>query len=145
MPRPARPNLIAPCLRIGLGVLFVAHGWAKLSDLQGHIALWQHLHLPLPGVLGPVQAAVEFLGGILLLCGLLTRLTAFLLAVDVLGAILVVDVHTRMIIGLEWLALWVSLALVGSGAGSWSLDARLRNRRRLGIARNLPPPPNRTI
>jgi putative oxidoreductase len=128
-PRSANPNLIALGLRIGLGALFVAHGWPKLSDLAGNIALWQHLHLPLPAVLGPVQAVVEFLGGILLLCGLLTRAVGFLLAVDALGAILVVDVHTGMIIGLEWLALWVSLALLASGAGAWSLDEFLRNRR----------------
>lgn len=130
LPRSANPDVALLCLRIGSGALFIAHGWPKLSDLAGNVALWQHLHLPLPAVLGPVQAAVEFLGGILLLCGLLTRLVALLLVVDVVGAILVVDIHTGAIIGLEWLAMWVSLALLGSGAGSWSLDAFLRNRRK---------------
>lgn len=128
-PRSANPDVAILCLRIGSGALFIAHGWPKLSDLAGNVALWQHLHLPLPVVFGPVQAVVEFLGGILLLCGLLTRLVALLLVVDVVGAILVVDIHTGAIIGLEWLAMWVSLALLGSGAGSWSLDAFLRNRR----------------
>lgn len=122
-------NLVVLCLRIGLGTLFIAHGWPKLSNLAGNIGLWQSLHLPLPAVLGPVQAVVEFFGGILLLCGLGTRLISFLLAVDVLGAILVVDIHTGTIIGLEWLALWGSLGLLGSGAGSLSLDEFLRSRR----------------
>lgn len=129
-PRLANPELVALCLRIGLGTLFIAHGWPKISDLAGNIALWQHLHLPFPTALAPVQAVVEFFGGILLLCGLLTRLVGVLIAVDVLGAILVVDIHAGTIIGLEWLALWVSLALFGSGAGSWSLDEFLRNRRK---------------
>ncbi len=128
-PRSAGLDLIVLCLRIGLGALFIAHGWPKLSDLAGNIALWQHLHLPLPAVMGPAQAVVEFFGGILLLCGLLTRLVGLLLAIDLLGAIVVVDIHAGTIIGLEWLALWVSLALVGSGAGAWSLDGFLRNRR----------------
>ena len=121
-------DVVALSLRIGLGTLFIAHGWAKLSDLAGNIGLWQRLHLPLPAVLGPVQAVVEFLGGILLVCGLLTRLVAVLVAVDVVGAILVVDIHTGAIIGLEWLAMWMSLALFGSGAGRWSLDAFLLDR-----------------
>ena len=85
--------------------------------------------LPLPSVLGPAQAVVEFLGGILLLCGPLTRFVAFLLTVDVVGAILVVDIHAGAIIGLEWLAMWVSLALLRSGGGPWFLDAHLRDRR----------------
>jgi len=111
-----------------LGTLFIAHGWPKLSNLAGNIRLWQSLHLPLPAVLGPAQAVVEFFGGTVLLAGLGTRLISFLLAVNVLGAILVVDIHNGTIIGLEWLALWVSLGLVGSGAGSWSLDELLRSR-----------------
>jgi putative oxidoreductase len=131
-PRSVGFDLVVLCLRIGLGTLFIAHGWPKLSNLAGNIALWQSLHLPLPAALAPVQAVIEFFGGILLLCGLLTRLAGVLLAADVLGAILVVDVHTGTIIGLEWLALWVSLALVGSGAGSWSLDEFLRKRRTPG-------------
>ena len=126
----SKQSIVTLCLRIGSGALFIAHGWPKLSDPARNVALWQHLHLPLPAVLGVVQAVVEFLGGILLLCGLLTRLVAFLLAFDVLGAILVVDIHTGAIIGLEWLAMWVSLALLSSGAGRWSLDAFFRNGRK---------------
>lgn len=129
-PRSAKPGFVPLCLRIGSGTLFIAHGWPKLSDLAGNIALWQHLHLPLPAVLGPAQAVVEFLGGILLLCGLLTRFVALLLTVDVVGAILVVDIHAGAIIGLEWLAMWVCLALLRSGAGPWSLDAYFCDRRK---------------
>src|SRR5215471_8271183 len=104
--RSTNQEIVTLCLRIGSGTLFIAHGWPKLTDLAGNIALWRHLHLPLPGVLGPMQAVVELLGGILLLCGLFTRLVAFVLSVDVVGAILVVDIHAGAIIGLEWLAMW---------------------------------------
>jgi len=73
-------------LRLGLGVLFILAGWAKVSHVAGVVGLWQRLHLPLPYVFGPIHAVVEFAGGILLIAGLFARLFGFLLAVDMLGA-----------------------------------------------------------
>lgn len=131
MNRPAQRNrdLALLCLRIGLGVVFVLAGWAKVSHPAGVVGLWQRLHLPLPMVFGPVHAVVEFGGGILLLAGLFTRLIGLLLAVDMLGALFLVKIHTPTFIGEEWLAFWISLALLAVGAGSISLDAMLRSRR----------------
>jgi len=121
-------------LRVGLGVLFVRAGWAKVSNIHGVVVLWQRLHLPLPGVFGPVHAIVEFGGGILLLAGLLTWLVSPLLAVDMLGALLLVKLHTPTFINQEWLAFWISLALLGAGAGAISVDAALRNRGPQGMS-----------
>ncbi|HLW46605.1 MAG TPA: DoxX family protein [bacterium] len=115
-------------LRIGLGVLFVRAGWAKVTNIHGVVGLWQRLHLPLPAVFGPIHAVVEFGGGILLLAGLLTWLVSLLLAVDMVGALLLVKLHTPTFINQEWLALWISLALLATGAGAISLDAYLRGR-----------------
>src|SRR5579864_8149948 len=116
-------------LRIGLGVLFILAGWGKVSHVAGVVGLWQRLHLPLPHVFGPIHAIVEFGGGILLIAGLWTRLVGLLLAVDMLGALLLVKIHTRTFIQQEWLAFWMSLALLAVGAGRLSLDALLRARR----------------
>jgi uncharacterized membrane protein YphA (DoxX/SURF4 family) len=74
-----------------------------------------------------------------LLAGLLTWLVSLLLAIDMLGALLLVKLHTPTLINQEWLALWISLALLGAGAGAISLDAYLRGRgpagaRRAGMA-----------
>jgi putative oxidoreductase len=112
-----------------LGVVFVLAGWAKVSHPAGVVGLWQKLHLPLPGVFGPIHAIVEFGGGILILVGLFTRVIGLLLAVDMLGALFLVKIHTPMVIGEEWLLLWISLALMAVGAGSMSLDASLKGRR----------------
>src|SRR5579872_7126473 len=92
--RSTRLDLSLLGLRIGLGVFFLRAGWAKLSNTHGVVLLWQRLHLPLPGLFGPVHAIVEFGGGILLLAGLLTWLVSLLLAVDMLGALLLVKIHT---------------------------------------------------
>ena len=71
----------------------------------------------------------QFGGGILLIVGLWTRLVGLLLAVDMLGALLIVKIHTRTFIQQEWLAFWMSLALLALGAGALSVDAVLRARR----------------
>ena len=47
-------------LRIGLGVLFILAGWAKVSHVAGVVGLWQRLHLPLPHLFGLIHAIVEF-------------------------------------------------------------------------------------
>lgn len=47
-------------LRVGLGVLFILSGWAKLSHVAAVVGLWQKLHLPLPHVFGPIHGVVEF-------------------------------------------------------------------------------------
>ena len=121
-------------LRIGLGVLFILAGWAKLSNLAGIVGLWQRLSLPLPHVFGPIHAVVEFAGGILLIAGLFTRLVGLLFAVIMLGALLLVKIHTPSLIGEEWLAFWISLALLAVGAGSLSLDAVLQARGARGMS-----------
>jgi putative oxidoreductase len=126
--RSTRLDLALLALRIGLGVLFIRAGWAKVTHVHGVVGLWQRLHLPAPGVFGPIHAYVEFVGGILLLAGLLTWLVSLLLAIDMAGALLLVKLHTPTFINQEWLAFWISLALLAAGAGAISLDAYLRGR-----------------
>ena len=123
-------------LRIGLGLLFIHAGWGKISHIAGVVGLGQRLHLPLPAVFGPVLAIVELGGGSLVIGGLLTRLVALLLALDMLGALFLVKIHTSAFIGEEWLAFWIGLALLAFGAGSFSLDAFLQNRRAQGTSQS---------
>jgi len=124
-PRSPAQDAALLCVRIGLAVLFLRAGWAKISSIAGVVALWERLHLPLPHLFGPIHAIVEFGGGILLLLGLLTRVVSFLLAVDMLGALFLVRIHTpATFVSQEWLAFWMSLALLAAGAGAYSLDAR---------------------
>jgi putative oxidoreductase len=83
-------------LRIGLGLLFIHAGWGKISNIAGVVGLGDRLHLPLPAVFGPVLAIVELGGGFLIIGGLLTRLVALLLALDMLGALFLVKIHTSV-------------------------------------------------
>ncbi len=107
----------------------VGHGYLKVFH-----GLSQHAHtvasLGLPSWLGYVSAFTEFLGGIALLAGILTRLAAFLVCVDLAVAIWKVHWHNGLIgnQGYEFpLALaGIAFTLIFFGAGPISLDHVLR-------------------
>jgi putative oxidoreductase len=91
--------------------------------------------LPMPGILGPAVGLVEFFGGLALVVGLLTRLAALGLAVDMLGAIVFVHLAGGFFLpaGYEYaLHLLVTcLALILAGPGAFSIDRAIAAR---GIA-----------
>src|SRR5579872_6779320 len=79
-------------LRIVVGIVFLAHGYQKVFKygFHGVEGMLGHLGIPAPAVAAIVVMIVEFVGGILLVTGLATRLPAALLAIDMLVAILAV-------------------------------------------------------
>lgn len=93
MPTPLPPAVSAPALaalllRLGLGVLFLAHALLKLLvfTLPGTAAFFASIGLP-AGLAYPVFAA-ELAGGLALLLGLWVRPVASLLGAIALGAVL---------------------------------------------------------
>lgn len=78
-------------LRVIVGFAFVQHGYPKIQ----HPASWMTLAMGprafAPAWLQAIVAAVEFGGGIALMLGLLTPLAALLLACDMIGAMLTVE------------------------------------------------------
>src|SRR5215212_1821703 len=79
-------------LRIAVGAVFINHGYAKLFKFgfAGVTGAFTQMGVPLPGIMGPFVAILEFFGGIALLIGLLSRLFALGFAIEMLVAILVV-------------------------------------------------------
>lgn len=118
-------------LRIALGVVFVMHGWQKLAiyGVSGVAAGFGQLGFPAPMANAVLITAVELIGGVLLLAGLGTRLVGAALAFAMLVATLTVHAAAGFFLpsGYEFTLtlMLVSLALTQTGAGRYSVDARL--------------------
>jgi putative oxidoreductase len=129
-------------LRLFLGLSFIAHGSQKLfaafggPGITGVTGFFHSAHIPVPGVTAWVVALTEFVGGLLLVLGLATRVAAALLSVVMLVAVLAVHLphgffaqHGGAELPLAYLAGLVALMLFGGGA--LSADAHLPQLSRL--------------
>jgi putative oxidoreductase len=114
-------------LRLALGLSMGVHGYQKVVP---HGALNHFTHyvvtLGLPHWSGYVSAFTEFVGGILLVLGLLTRLAAALVAINMLVALFLVGIHQGFGIYNYILALAViATMLLFYGAGKLAIDRKI--------------------
>jgi putative oxidoreductase len=123
--------------RLALGVVFVQTGWGKLHSLAQVTEFFRSLGIPAASVQAPFVASVEFVGGLLLIVGLGTRVAALPLAGTMIVAILTAQLpHVHGLgdlLGLvetSYLIVFVWLAVAGPGA--LSLDHLLVRRARRG-------------
>ena len=134
-PTERQVNIGLAILRTVVAVIFIAHGGQKLFvyGFDGVIGAFGQMGIPLAGIAGPSIALLEFLGGIALAAGLLTRLTALGLAFDMVGAILFVHFKAGFFLpnGSEFALalLGASALMVFTGAGAFSIDALIERRR----------------
>lgn len=122
-------------LRVGIGLMFVFHGWPKIS---GGVETWsklglamQHLGLGFAPVFwGFMAAAAEFFGGILIAAGLLTRLTAMVLTFNMFVAVVLKFSTGAGLSGasqaLEMGIVFLSLIFIGPGR--YSVDSLFPNK-----------------
>jgi putative oxidoreductase len=111
--------------RITVGWVFLLSGWGKLHNLPQITENFIGWGIPFPHVLTPFVSGVEFFGGLFLLLGLLTRISAGALGVTMIVAIksarwAEVD-SLETLLGFdefEYLALFLWLAIAGAGAVS---------------------------
>ncbi|HEY2677598.1 MAG TPA: DoxX family protein [Steroidobacteraceae bacterium] len=116
--------------RITVGWVFLLSGWGKLNNLPQVTENFIGWGIPFPHFFTPLTSGIEFFGGLLLLLGLLTRISAGALGVTMIVAIKAAkwgDVDSlEALLGFdefEYLALFLWLAI--AGAGTLSLDAVL--------------------
>jgi len=117
--------------RFAVGLVFVMHGWQKLFvyGLGGTAGFMGQLGLPFPTANAVLITFTELLGGFALLTGFGTRIAGALLAFSMTVAILSAHITKGFFApaGFEYplTLLIVNLGLVFSGAGRYSLDAKL--------------------
>lgn len=119
-------------LRCALGAIFLYHGYPKLfTEAQRYAGAFPHMGFP--SYFAYVAGVLEFFGGILLIAGLFTRVTAALLTVEMAiavwrvhmpqgGWIAVANYELPLILAVS------AFALVACGAGIVSLDFALSRR-----------------
>ena len=108
--------------RITVGWVFLLSGWGKLNDLPTVIENFVGWHIPAAHLLAPFVSGVEFFGGLFLLAGFMTRISAGALGITMIVAIRSAkwaDVDSlETLLGFdefEYLALFLWLAIAGAG------------------------------
>lgn len=118
-------------IRVAMGIAFMYHGWGKIQ----HPLNWMPADSGVPGVLQLLAALSEFVGGLVLIPGLITRVAATGLAFTMVVAVFMHAVMMKhpfvsMTAGgpsYELAAMYLTLAilLLTTGAGKYSLDAKI--------------------
>jgi putative oxidoreductase len=123
-------DIAAPIGRFLLALMFVVAGINKISGYSGMQGYMESMGVP--GALLPLVIALEVLGGLALMLGWHTRITAFLLAGFTVMATLIfhsdLGDQTQMLFFMKNLSVVGGLLLVVShGAGPYSMDSRQRS------------------
>jgi putative oxidoreductase len=113
--------------RITVGMVFMGTGWTKLQNLPVITRNFAAMGIPAPEIMTPFVSGVEFVGGLLLLLGLLTRFAAVPLMVVMVVAIVAAkraDIDSlETLLGFEEVSYFVMFAwLAIAGPGPVSLD-----------------------
>lgn len=135
MNQPTLTTTARTILRIVTGFLFAAHGWQKFNEftIAGTQASFAQMGVPAANLVAPVVATLELVGGIALILGVLTRVFAALLAVNMLGALFLVHASAGVFAatgGYELVLILAATALAVAlvGAGKVSVDKALFGR-----------------
>lgn len=124
-------------LRLAIGIVMFAHGYQKVFGfgIAGITQAFTQMGVPMPAISAPLVAFVELLAGLALILGILTRLAAIPIAIDMVGAILLVHLKNGFFLpqGYEFAftVMMSAIALSLLGAGGYSVDAALERRKRV--------------
>ncbi len=131
-------------VRLVLGVVFIAHGAQKMLGWFGGYGYSATMgaftkQMGIPAVFAFLAIAAEFFGGLGLILGLLSRIAAFGIGVEMAVAVALVHRHFGLFMnwtgaqkgeGFEYhlLAIALAFALLVKGAGAYSLDRLIYQR-----------------
>ncbi len=112
-------------MRLAIGTVMIAHGFPKVSGGLSHVVPMVTA-AGFPGWMAYIVAAVEFIGGIMILVGLLTRFVAIAMFIEMMVIISRIKWQNGFTgngnYQLEAMIAAVAFGLIFFGAGSISLD-----------------------
>jgi putative oxidoreductase len=126
-------------VRLYWGWQLVQSGWGKLHHLDRVTDFFTSLNLPAPGATAHFVSGLEFVGGMLLILGLGTRLIGLILSVNMLVAYWTADRDALFAVLSDpgkfynadpYTFLFASAMVLVFGAGVFSVDALLKKRYR---------------
>jgi putative oxidoreductase len=125
-------------VRVLVGAVFFSEGIQKFIFPEAlGVGRFVKIGIPIPNVSAPFVGGVEIVAGVLLVSGLVTRLAASLLLVDIVVAIATTKIPMLESKGFwataheartDWSMLLGLAFLIVAGAGARSLDARVTRR-----------------
>lgn len=135
-------DVVALLARVGVGVVFVFHGWQKIQvGVTATGKNFHAMHVPLPTASAVYSTFVELLGGSALILGLGLPVTGLLLFLDMAGAFAFVNGSHGLFVtgrgtdpahqGFELVLVLglASLLFAVGGGGRFTVDHRLFGRR----------------
>jgi putative oxidoreductase len=126
-------------VRLYWGWQLMQSGWGKLHHLDKVTDFFTSLNLPAPGVTAHFVSGLEFIGGLLLILGLGSRLIGLILSVNMLVAYWTADRDALFAVFSDpgkfynadpYTFLFASAMVLVFGAGLFSVDALLKKRYR---------------
>jgi putative oxidoreductase len=130
-------SLFLLLVRLYWGWQFAQSGWGRLHHIPQATQFFESLHIPFPGANVVFISSLEFVGGILLILGLGSRLISLLLACDMFVAYITADPEGLHAIFSDpgkfynadpYTFLFASLMVLIFGPGRFALDWLLRRR-----------------
>ncbi|MBZ5562695.1 MAG: DoxX family protein [Acidobacteriia bacterium] len=137
-------DAVMTIIRLVLGVVFIAHGAQKMLGWFGGYGFSATMgfftkQMGIPAVFAFLAIAAEFFGGLGLILGLLGRIAALGIGVEMAVAVALVHRHFGLFMnwygtqkgeGFEYhlLAIALALAVLVKGAGAFSLDRLIYQR-----------------
>ena len=124
-------------VRLYWGWQFAQSGWGRLHHIPQATQFFASLHIPFPEANVVFVSSLEFVGGILLILGLVSRIIGLLLAIDMIVAYLTSDMEALHSIFSDpgkfynadpYTFLFASLLILIFGPGRFALDWLLRRR-----------------
>ncbi len=119
-------------LRLGLAIVFFAHGLPKIKNVGQVAGFFKQAGIPLAGLSAWIVTLLEIVGPVLAVIGLGTRFVALGWAISMVVAIVVVKIRMAKASfagqggwEFEFILGAAALTLVFTGAGALSLDAGL--------------------